>query len=196
MEPNDLMKKTLNLALAGALSLSGAALTSGAVAEDTITPVAGVATTMELSGEVVAINRDTRLMTLKTADGTFEVIRIPDEVKRIDKIDIGNKVSITETEAVLVDIEKGRDAGAMGAIPETKVEPEPGASKPAGTIVDKLTLYGKVEAVDKAASTVTVRGPDQTVVLNVEDKALLDDLAPGDGVIARYVRVITGKVEF
>jgi hypothetical protein len=196
MEPKDLMNQTLNLALAGALTLSGVAWTSGAVAEDTITPVAGAATTMDLSGEVVAINRDTRLMTLKTADGTFEVIRIPEEVKRIDQIDIGNKVSITETEAVLVDIEKGRDAGAMGAIPETTVEREPGASKPAGTIVDKLTLYGKVESVDKAASTVTVRGPDQTVTLNVEDKAILDDLAPGDGVIARYVRVISGKVEF
>jgi hypothetical protein len=196
MEPKALMKKILNLAIAGALTLSGVAVTSVTVAADTMTPVAGAATVMDLSGEVVAINRDTRLMTLKTADGTFEVIRIPDQVKRIEKIEIGNKVSITETEAVLVDIEKGRDAGAMGAIPETTVEPEPGAAKPAGTIVDKLTLYGKVESVDKAASTVTVRGPNQTVTLNVEDKSLLDDLAPGDGVIARYVRVITGKVEF
>ena len=190
------MTKTLSLALAGTLSLSGVALTSSAIAEDTITPVAGAATTMDISGEVVAINRDTRLMTLRTADGTFEVIHIPEQVKRIDEIEIGNKVSISETEAVLVDIEKGRDAGAMGAIPETTVERDPGSAKPAGTIVDKLTLYGKVESVDKAASTVTVRGPNQTVTLAVEDKAILDELAPGDGVIATYVRVITGKVEF
>jgi Cu/Ag efflux protein CusF len=159
-----------------------------------MTPVAGSATLSELSGEVVVINTETRLMTLKTENGTFEVLRIPPEVKRIKAIKVGDKVTISETEAVLVEIEKGRDAGAMGAVPEKTVEKDPGA-KPAGTMVDKLTLYGKVLSVDKAKSQVTVQGPNQTVTLKVEDPALLKDLAPGDGVIARYVRVITGKVE-
>lgn len=164
---------------------------------DTTTPVAGAASISEISGEVVAIDPTTRLMTLKTADGTFEVMTVPAEVERIDQIKIGNKVEITETEAVLVDIEKGKDAGSMGVIPERTVERDPSAgSKPAGTITDKLTLYGKVESVDKAKSEVTVRGPNRTVTLRVKDPALLDDLAPGDGVVATYVRSITGKVVF
>jgi Cu/Ag efflux protein CusF len=174
--------------------LAGAALAPLTLA-DTITPVAGAATVTEISGEVVAIDPATRLMTLKTADGTFEVMNVPEEVKRIDQIKLGNKVTISETEAVLVNIEKGRDAGAMGAVPETTVE-RTGGEKPAGTITDKLTLYGKVESVDKANSNVTVRGPNKTVTLKVRDQAILDDLAPGDGVIATYVRSITGKVEF
>jgi Cu/Ag efflux protein CusF len=188
------MQKPFSFALAAALTLAGAASIPSAVAEDTMTPVAGSATLSELSGEVVVINTETRLMTLKTENGTFEVLRIPPEVKRIKAIKVGDKVTISETEAVLVEIEKGRDAGAMGAVPEKTVEKEPGA-KPAGTMVDKLTLYGKVLSVDKAKSQVTVQGPNQTVTLKVEDPALLKDLAPGDGVIARYVRVITGKVE-
>lgn len=187
------MKHT-SLALAGVLSLA-AALPAVLFAEDTLTPVAGSATITEISGEVVAINTETRLMTVKTADGTFEVMHVPPEVKRIDQIKIGNKVEITETEAVLVDIEKGTDAGAMGAVSESAGEARPG-DKPAGTLVDKLTLYGKVEAVDKGASTVTVRGPNQTITLKVEDSALLDELSPGDGVIATYVRTITGQVTF
>jgi Cu/Ag efflux protein CusF len=188
------MQKPFSFALAAALTLAGAASIQSAVAEDTMTPVAGSATLSELSGEVVVINTETRLMTLKTENGTFEVLRIPPEVKRIKAIKVGDKVTISETEAVLVEIEKGRDAGAMGAVPEKTVEKDPGA-KPAGTMVDKLTLYGKVLSVDKAKSQVTVQGPNQTVTLKVEDPALLKDLAPGDGVIARYVRVITGKVE-
>ncbi len=186
------MRKSLSLALA----LAGAALAPLTFA-DTTTPVAGAATITEISGEVVAIDPATRLMTLKTADGSFEVMTVPEEVKRIDQIKIGNKVHLTETEAVLVDIEKGKDAGSMGAIPEKTVERDPsGGSKPAGTITDKLTLYGKVESVDRANSNVTVRGPNRTVTLKVRDPAILDDLAPGDGVIATYVRTITGKVEF
>jgi hypothetical protein len=120
-----------------------AAALQPAVAEETMTPVAGAATLTELSGEVVVINTETRLMTLKTADGTFEVLRIPPEVERIKAIKVGDKVTISETEAVLVEIEKGRDAGAMGAVPEQSMEREEG-KKPAGTMVDKLTLYGKV----------------------------------------------------
>lgn len=182
----------LRLALSCALSLGAAALAPQAVA-DTTTPVAGSATVKEIAGTVVAIDVASRKMTIKNAEGVFEVLTIPPQVKRIAAIKVGDKVSITETEAVLVDVEKGRDAGSMGAIGKTTVEPEPGA-KPAGTIVEKLKLYGKVVSVDRAGSKVTVRGPNQTVTLKVQDRAILDDLKPGDGVIATYVRAITGKV--
>lgn len=186
------MQKSLSLALA----LVGASLAPLTFA-DTTTPVAGAATLNEISGEVVAIDPATRLMTLKTADGTFEVMHLPPEVQRIDQIKLGNTVNISETEAVLVDIEKGKDAGSMGAVPEKTVERDTTAGgKPAGTMTDKLTLYGKVESVDKADSKVTVRGPNRTVTLKVQDRAILDDLAPGDGVIVTYVRTVTGKVEF
>ena len=186
------MQQTRLIVLTAALAL--AVPLQPAWAEDSLTPVAGSATLSELSGEVVVINTETRLMTIKTADGTFEVLRIPPEVERIKAIKVGDKATISETEAVLVEIEKGRDAGAMGAVPERTLEREKGA-KPAGTLVDKLTLYGKVMGVDRAKSEVTIQGPDRMVTLKVEDPALLKDLAPGDGVIARYLRVITGKVE-
>jgi hypothetical protein len=182
------------IALAAALALA-LTLPAAVQATDTVTPIAGSATISEIAGKVVAINPETRLMTVRTADGTFEVMHIPPEVTRVDHIKIGNTVRVTETEAVLVDIEKGTDAGAMGAISRTAGEAKPG-DKPAGTLVDKLTLYGKVEAVDRAASTITVRGPKQTLTLKVEDRELLADLAPGDGVIATYVRTITGEVTF
>jgi Cu/Ag efflux protein CusF len=188
-----MQKMPLPLALGCALSLGAVALAPQALA-DTTTPVAGAASVKEITGTVTVVDKTTRKMTIKTPEGVFEVLSIPPEVKRIDEIKIGDKLTVTETEAVLVDIEKGRDAGSMGAIGETTVEPEPGR-KPAGTIVEKLTLYGKVVGVDRAASKVTVRGPNQTVTLKVQDPAILDDLKPGDGVVATYVRAITGKVE-
>ncbi len=188
-----MQKLPLSLALSCVLSLGAAALAPQALA-DTTTPVAGEATVKEIVGIVTVVDIPTRKMTIKTPEGVFEVLTIPPEVKRIAAIKIGDKVTVTETEAVLVDVEKGRDAGSMGAIGETTVEPEAGA-KPAGTIVEKLKLYGKVVSVDRAASKVTVRGPNRTVTLKVEDRAILDDLKPGDGVIATYVRAITGKVE-
>jgi Cu/Ag efflux protein CusF len=187
-------KQSLILAMAACLSLGAVGLMPVASA-DTTTPLAGAVTVSELTGEVVAINKETRQMTIRTPDGSFEVLDIPAEVKRNDHIEVGNKVAITETEAVLVDVEKGRDAGSMGSVEKTTVKPEAG-TKPAGTITTKLKLYGKVESVDRAASQVTIRGPEKLVTLSVKDKAILDQLKPGDGVIATYVRTITGKVTF
>lgn len=186
-----MQKLPLFLAFGCVMSLGAPALQTLA---DTTTPVAGAATVKEITGTVAVVDKATRKMTIKTPEGVFEVLSIPPEVKRIDEIKIGDKLTVTETEAVLVDIEKGRDAGSMGAIGETTVEPEPGR-KPAGTIVEKLTLYGKVVGVDRAAAKVTVRGPNQTVTLKVQDPAVLDDLKTGDGVVATYVRAITGKVQ-
>lgn len=189
-----MQKHPLSLALTVCLSLGAASLAPPAMA-DTVTPVAGGATVSEITGTVVVVNQETRLMTIKQPDGNFEVLDIPEQVKRIDQIKVGDKVDITETQAILVDIEKGRDAGSMGSIEKTTVKPEPG-TKPAGTITTKLKLYGKVESVNRENSTVTVRGPEKVVTLVVKDKAILDDLNPGDGVIATYVRTITGKVSF
>jgi hypothetical protein len=182
--------KSLSLALATALG--AAALTPLALA-DKLTPLAGGATVTEIDGIVEVINTETRQMTIRTPEGRFEVIDIPKEVRRIDAIKVGDRVQATSTEAVLVDLETGPNAGSMGAIGDTTVTPKPGI-KPAGTITDKLKLYGKVLKVDRGRAQVTIRGAQETVTLKVKDKALLKKLKPGDGVVATYVRTITGKV--
>jgi Cu/Ag efflux protein CusF len=156
-------------------------------------PVAAEAIETKIEGEVMVVNPDTRLMTLKTADGSYEVLHVPPEVKRLDEIKIGDMVSITETTTALIELQTGRDAGAMGAEGETEVEAEPG-EKPAGTITDELTLYGKIVGVDKAAGTVTIKGAETTRVFPVQDQALLDELKVGDGVVAKFRNVISGEV--
>jgi hypothetical protein len=184
--------KHLTLALAAALGASAAGLAPAAPA-DRFTPLAGGATVTEIDGIVQTINTETRQMTIRTPEGRFEVIDIPREVKRIDAIKVGDRVQATSTEAVLVDLETGPNAGSMGAIGDTTVAPEPGV-KPAGTITDKLKLYGKVLKVDRGRSRVTIRGAQETVTLKVNDKALMKRLKLGDGVVATYVRIISGKV--
>ncbi len=37
-----------------------------------------------LEGEVMVVNTDTRMMTIRTADGSFEVLHVPPEVTRLD----------------------------------------------------------------------------------------------------------------
>jgi len=174
----------------------GALLAGPAVAQVDLTTEPVVAEAMEttVSGEVMVVNTDTRMMTLKTGDGSYEVLHVPPEVKRLDEIKIGDMVTVTETTTALIELQRGRDAGAMGAEGSTRVESVPGSKKPAGSITDTLTLYGKIVGIDKANSTVTVKGAETTRTFPVQDKDLLDQLKVGDGVVATFRNEIKGEV--
>ncbi len=156
-------------------------------------PVRGEVTETSLEGEVMVVNTDTRLMTLKTNAGTYEVLHVPAEVQRLDEIKIGDRVTITETTAVLIELQSGRDAGAVGAVGDIDIQALPG-DKPAGSITEDLTLYGKIVGVDTAAGTVNAQGADSTQVFPVQEPGRLDEVNVGDGVVVKYRRLVTSEV--
>jgi hypothetical protein len=180
--------------LAAGLAVGITVAYSAARAEVIVIPVTGAETTSEISGIVQVVNVEKRMLTIRTPDGRFQVIRVPEEAERLDEVKIGNRLTITETDAVLIDLVKGDEAGAVGTTQETVVDQEKGA-KPAGSITDTLTLYGRIIAVDKSNRTVSVQGAEETVEFDIDDPALLDELSVGDGVVATFIRSVSGKVE-
>ncbi len=97
-----------------------------------ITPIKAMTAESEVSGEVTVVNTETRMLTIRKPDGVFEVLHAPPEVKRLDEVKIGDKLTLTKTVSALIELEQGRDAGAMGAIAETDVQRATG-STPGGT---------------------------------------------------------------
>jgi hypothetical protein len=181
--------------LAFALASSGITLVSAVVRADvSVIPVTGAEVTSQISGIVEIVNVEKRMLTIKTPDGRFEVIHVPAEAQRLDEVKIGNRLTITETEAVLIDLVKGDDAGAIGATQQTVLDQEHSA-KPAGTMTDTLTLYGRIVGVDKTNRKVSVKGAEETIDFDIDDPALLDELDVGDGVVATFIRSVSGKVE-
>lgn len=148
----------------------------------------------EVAGTVVAINRQTRLMTLKQADGSYRVLHVPMEVRRIDGIRIGDRAALQEVTTVSIALDKTRGGKPVGAESLTIVDPTPG-SKPAGTITGELIFQGKVAKVDRAAGTVTIQGPDDVQAFEIADRALLDRFAVGNGVTATIRNTISGAVK-
>jgi len=187
------MRQTTFAVTVGALLTLNAALSTTAMAQATEPAVAGMMGT-QLSGKVMVVNPDTRLMTLKDAEGQYHVLHVPLEVTRLDKIKIGDEVSITELSTALIELVPSAEAGPIASERSTDVDRLPG-SKPSGSITDTLTVRGKVVAIDKSAGTVTVEGPNQTRTMDVDDPSLLDGVAVGDGVIARFQNVIIGEVK-
>lgn len=184
------MQKLTALALAGSLSV-GAALVPLAASAESI-PVAAGGATGEITGTVMVVNTEKRMLTIKKPDGHFQVIHIPPEAQRLDEIKINDKLTITYLEAVAIDLEKsGTDAPGVVA---TKEIDRGSGKKPSGSIVETITLLGTIESVDKAKSLVSVRGPENLVTVTVEDPALLQEIAVGDSVRVTYMNAVAAEV--
>jgi len=56
--------------------------------------------TITVSGTVETIDRDKRIVNIKTPDGKFESIDVPPAAKRFDELKVGDKVSITYNNTV------------------------------------------------------------------------------------------------
>jgi hypothetical protein len=197
-----MMKHTARSMILGATVCLGDVTFSQVAMAQAAQPIAGAVTGSELTGEVTVVNTQTRLMTIKTPSGVFEVLNVPDSIEGIDDIDIGDEVTITSSETVLVGLEKGTGEKTMGettvapagAVATRTVEPVPGEPM-AASVVDDVTVFGTVTKVNQDASTLTVQGADGPMQFKVKDPILLDQVAAGDAITAHYVRVVTGEIK-
>lgn len=187
------MKQSALMTLAGALILGPVML--AAQAQTAGVPVAAGAMTKEVTGTVVVVNPQTRMLTIRQPDGVFQVIHVPSEVQRLDEVRIDDMLTIDYLEAVAIDLQKGGAAAAApGAVVTREVDRE-GGRLPAGAIEETITLVGIVEAINKAESKVTVRGPENTVTVNVRDPALLAEVSVGDSVTVTYISAVAASIE-
>lgn len=180
------------LTLAAALSVGPMLLPSLAQAESV--PVAAGAAAGEITGTVMVVNTEKRMLTIRKPDGHFQVIHVPEEVKRLDEVKINDKLTISYLEAVAVDLQKGAAAGAPGTAVSKEVERDSG-KKPSGSIVNTVTVTGTVEAVNNAKSAVTIRGPEETVTVSIQDPSRLENIGVGDSVTLTYIKAVAAKVE-
>jgi Cu/Ag efflux protein CusF len=187
-----MQKSALSLALSAAL-FTGAALPVSVFSQE-VEPVVAEMGGNYLQGEVMVVNTETRLMTLKDADGVFHVLHVPPQVSRIDEIKIGDKVTITEVSSALIGLTP-TDAGTPIAMDTSFEVDRDAGSKPSGTVTETLTVTGEIIGVNKAAGTVTAKGPNATRTFDVDDPALLEGVKVGDGVIAKFRNVIVGEVK-
>ena len=84
-----------------------------------------------------------------------------------------------------------------GSSPRTVKEGAVGAKpgeKPAGAAGRQVTVVGDVVAVDTAAKTVTVKGPQRTVDLKVNDPEQLKLIAKGDQIEATFTEAMAISV--
>ena len=149
--------------------------------------------TITISGIVETIDKDKRAVNIKTADGKFVAVDVPESVKGFDQLKIGDKVSATYNNTVSArlkqpgeaDVNAGGTASTMGQ-----------EARPGGTAVGVRTMTATITDVDKNASSITFTGPNGwKYSRRVVEPDILDKVKVGDKVDITWNTDVTVAVQ-
>lgn len=156
---------------------------------------AEAARAVRVSATVTAIDKATRGITLKGADGKeFAVVAGP-EVRNFDQIQVGSTVTVGVLQALALELKKGDGGAAPSATASADAARAAPGAQPGGVAARQLTVMADVTAVNAATQTVTLRGPQRTVDLRVPDPKQFQMIAVGDRVQATYTEAVAVSVE-
>jgi len=149
----------------------------------------------KIKATVEALDLDARVITLKGPKGRSITLRVEERVRNLPQVQVGDEIVVRYHESVglqLRGLEMGEsvpygettEAGA-----ETVHSQTPGAAR-------QFTIEAYVEAVSPKEKTVTLRGPDGSLVdLYVRDRNVLESLSAGDNVVATYTEAAAVSIE-
>lgn len=144
---------------------------------------------------IEAIDKDTRMITLKDKDGKTEIVFAGPEVRRFEELKIGDVVTFKTTESVAYRIRKPGEPAPASAKDEPAIVRSAGA-KPGATKTEQETKIVMVKEVDPKSQGVTIQTEDgRTMSFKVEDKNILKGLKAGDRVVISYTTATVISVE-
>ncbi|CAB3746124.1 hypothetical protein LMG29542_00130 [Paraburkholderia humisilvae] len=155
---------------------------------------ATVAATATVTATVVAIERDTRTVTLKDGKGKVFEVEVGEEARNLDQLKVGDIVTTEYKRAISLSLEKtsGPRSETQRLIEERTA---PGA-KPGGTVGHEVTVIADVVSVNAKAKSVTLKGPKgNTVDVIVEDPEQMKNIRKGDQVKVVYTEAIAISVQ-
>ena len=156
--------------------------------------VAGAAKTVELTATITAIDAATRAVTMKGPQGNELTITAGSEVKNFAQMKVGDQVKVQYIEALTLELKKGSTAPVSRTDTAGVGSAKPG-ERPAGAAGRQVTVMAEVVALDSAKQVVTLRGPQRTVELKVNDPEQFKRVAKGDRVEATYTEAVAIAIE-
>jgi Cu/Ag efflux protein CusF len=148
----------------------GAAITETAVAVDTI----------------VAIDKESRTITLKNAEGEEWVFVAGPEVRNFDQLQRGDLVIMDYFAGFALELGP-KGSGKKSRVSNIKAERARLGEKPGMQITGTTYAVGEVTAIDKKHRKVTLQGPKNTLVLRASDEVDLSQIKVGQEVEATYI---------
>ncbi|MGH8618268.1 MAG: hypothetical protein ACREUW_11300 [Burkholderiales bacterium] len=158
---------------------------------------AAVVRAIEVSAQVVGIDKATRTVTLKGPEGKIVDVVAGDEVKNFAQIKLGDFVVARYVQALTLELQKtAPKAGAdTVTVRDGAAVAKPG-ERPAVAGARQVTAIADVTAVDPKNSTITLKGPrGNSMVLDVHNPDQFKVVKKGDKVEVTYTEAMALSVE-
>jgi Cu/Ag efflux protein CusF len=135
--------------------------------------------TKTVSATVESIESATRSVTVKKADGTYEVFYVPAAIKKFEALKIGDTVTARYYENVVLTMK----APGEKAVDSSEAAVTRAKDSAAGTVAHQRSITATIAAIDPKAPSITFTGPNGwKYSTRVEDKASLAKVKVGDKV--------------
>jgi hypothetical protein len=145
------------------------------------------------TGTVEAIDHSLRVLTLKDTKGEYVTVDVPEGVDRFNEIKVGDRVTATYYDNVIVRVKKPGEADADDL--KGGVTPVAG-KKPGGTVGAQRTMTAVVESIDPKVPSITFKGPNGwKYSRRIQDKNVLKQVKAGDRVDFTWTEAIQIKIE-
>ena len=153
------------------------ACTGAAAAAQVSKTITGETRTM--SATVESIEQSSRAVTVKKANGEYEVLYCPPALKRCDTLKIGDRINAKYYETVVLRLklpgETDQNTSSLGRVPAEQA--------PAGTLSHQRTITASISAIDPKVPSISFVGPQGWKYSSrVQDKAALAKVKVGDKV--------------
>ena len=145
-----------------------------------------------ITSTIEAIDKANRIVTLKGPKGNSVDGKAPDQLEGFNTLKVGDEVTATYFDALMIRARKPGDPAATGEPATTvrRTERTPGSDTR-----QERTFTVTVEAVDLKAPSLRVKGPQGRVVtMTVADPKQLQNLKAGDTVDLTYFESLLVKV--
>jgi hypothetical protein len=147
----------------------------------------------DITATVIAIDRSTRVLKMRTEAGDTSAAVVEPEVKNFDQIQVGDQVKASITERVLIEVTSGTEMKDSHEVSGTSGKP---GEKPRGTRTETARATATITAIDKASGKVTLKGQDGTpYTVTARNKENLNKIKVGDMVVLTVTRSVAASVE-
>jgi hypothetical protein len=150
---------------------------------------------MVATAAVDEVDYQKRMLTLRGSDGRTLTVRVDKSVNNFDQIKKGDQVMAEYLEAVGVYVRKPDWPPAVVEAGNVAVAPR--GKPPSAVLVDTIQLPGRVEAVDHARRTVTLKGPEgnlRTFAVDQNAKRF-EKLRKGDEIVLVITEMLSISVQ-
>ena len=193
------MRLALTLSALSAVALLGTAPAradhhEAAAAEPPAERAVVVAEKIELTGKVVAVDKEARSIIVEGSQGNRVELDAPEAAANFDQIAVGDDVKATYFEAVALSIHPASDA-KPGAAETTVAALAPPGETPGGVVADTVQLKAVVRAVDVDARLVTLELPTgENVTLRAGKGVDLARVKVGEEVVATHTEALAIRI--